>query len=73
MTIDYTIMRTPRDFRDDKIAGKRRDAPLVDRIANIRAKAMKLGLPNADFDFKTFTDDMWNDEHTDQGQISVSR
>ncbi|HEX8047915.1 type II toxin-antitoxin system VapB family antitoxin [Rhizobium sp.] len=39
-----------------------RDAvPLRDRIAKIQTQAAKLGLPNPDFDFKAFTDEMWDD------------
>lgn len=39
----------------------RKTVPLRDRIAKIQTEATKLGLPNADFDFKAFTDDMWDD------------
>ncbi|WFU10108.1 type II toxin-antitoxin system VapB family antitoxin [Rhizobium sp. CB3090] len=39
----------------------RQAVPLHDRIAKIQAEAAKLGLPNSDFDFKAFTDEMWDD------------
>lgn len=35
--------------------------PLRDRLARIHEKAAKIGLPNASFDMKAYTDEMWGD------------
>jgi antitoxin VapB len=35
--------------------------PLRERLVGIHEKAAKLGLPNRDFDMKTYTDEMWGE------------
>lgn len=37
----------------------RRKVPLRDRLARIHERAAEIGLPNREFDFGAFTDDMW--------------
>ena len=35
--------------------------PLLERVREIQAMADEIGLPDPDFDMKTYTDDMWDD------------
>jgi antitoxin VapB len=44
-----------------RLAEVRSGAPLRDRIAALRARVRALGEPDAAFDMKAFTDDLWTD------------
>jgi antitoxin VapB len=39
----------------------RAKVPVRDRLAKIHAKAATIGLPNPDFDMKSYSDEMWGD------------
>ncbi|MER9057391.1 type II toxin-antitoxin system VapB family antitoxin [Mesorhizobium sp. M0910] len=39
----------------------RTNVSLRGRIARLQAEAVRIGLPNPDFDMKKFTDEMWED------------
>ncbi|GGA88546.1 histidinol dehydrogenase [Brucella endophytica] len=39
----------------------RETVPCQDRLARIHEMAAEIGLPNPDFDMKSYTDEMWGD------------
>lgn len=45
----------------NEIARTKRAVPLRQRLKPIKERARKLGLPNADFGQKQFTDEMWEE------------
>lgn len=51
-----------RTALQNELARNRAKVPLAQRLASLQAKVAELGLPNGDFDMKTFTDEMWDGE-----------
>ncbi|MER8955376.1 type II toxin-antitoxin system VapB family antitoxin [Mesorhizobium sp. M0833] len=50
-----------RNALGHELERNRTNVPLRDRIARLQAEAVRIGLPNPDFDMKKFTDEMWED------------